>query len=249
VRLDLEGPVAALVLDHPEAANALSGVMLAELADAVDALEAWDGVAVLARGRGDRAFCAGADLRMVREQLRTPEDGLAMCRFMQALTQRILHLPQVTCAALEGATLGGGAELATAFDHRVSGGGRICFVQARLGLSPGWGGGARLVRLVGRSVALELLAGSVSVEGPRSLAIGLVDALAEPARAEAEARRLLERYTRWPVESVRAAKRLVAEASEASLAHGHEVAAAGFSELWSGPANRSALAALDKGRG
>ena len=249
VRVEHDGAFATLWLDHPESANALSGKMLAELADAVDQLERWPGAFVVARGAGRRSFCAGADLRMVRDQLASPEDGLAMCRYMQGLTTRLADVPQVTVAAIEGAALGGGAELATAFDLRVVGArARLAFVQVRLGLSPGWGGGVRLVQLVGRQLALDLLGSGRSVLGEEAVALGLADAVAPDGSVVEHAVRYLERFSAGAPESVRAAKRVVRAASTSGQDEAFAVTARAFGDLWGGPANRRALAAHDKGR-
>ncbi|MCB9745938.1 MAG: enoyl-CoA hydratase/isomerase family protein [Alphaproteobacteria bacterium] len=262
VRLELGGPVARLLLDRPEAANALSGAMLLELERCVEVLEASVGpaedetavrlpndgggslpVALLLRGAGLRAFCAGSDLSLVKANLDRPELAVALARFMHALTERLRALPLITVACIEGAAVGGGAELATACDHRVlSRGGFIRFVHARLGLSPGWAGGARLVGLVGRRRALELLTTAKKVSAARALEWGLVDRLAAPGEVEDVARRLLAPALAMPPASVRAAKRLVHAADTLPLAQALEVERACFESLWGGDAQVAALA-------
>lgn len=234
VLLDLEGPVARLTLANAARSNALSGTMLAQLSEAVDRLEDWDsGLGLVLRGEGCRCFCAGADLALVRQGLDDPGFGRAMAQWMHALTARLRGLPLISVAAIEGAAIGGGAELATVADFRVmSRSANIRFVHATLGLSPGWGGGGRLVELIGRRQALGLLAGARRTDAQQALELGLADRLCPPDESEESARALLQAYEGLPLASVRAAKSLVAEpARELEL----------FASLWGGPAMRAAI--------
>ena len=233
VRLELDGPVARLTFDNPERSNALSGRMMRQLQEAVDRLQDFAGVAVVLRGEGLRSFCAGADLALVRAALDEPVLGASMNEAMTGLTNRLRGLPLLSVAAVEGAAVGGGAEMATVADFRVmSKTAHIRFVHARLGLSPGWGGGARLREIVGRDHALRMLAGALKVDATTALAWGLVDAVCEPGEAESAAMALLQPYMRLPRASVRGAKQLIANPeSEGEV----------FRSLWGGPAMRAAL--------
>ncbi|MCB9758703.1 MAG: enoyl-CoA hydratase/isomerase family protein [Alphaproteobacteria bacterium] len=255
VRLDTSGPVLRLVLDNPGARNALSGRMLGQLDDAVAALEALvqdptcPAVGLLVRGEGTASFCAGADLRLVRQQVGRPEMADALSRFGHHLTERIRCLPLISVAVIEGAAIGGGAELATACDLRVMGEGAILrFVQAKLGLVPGWAGGVRLVDLVGRRQALSLLGTARGLSAAEAVDIGIADATGPDGEAEDAARRLLEPYLANPAVSVRAAKQLVANAEGLPRAQAMAQERALFGALWGGPANRAALARSRSGR-
>lgn len=248
VHLEDDAPILRLTLDHPSASNALTGRMITQLGAVIGALErqcadpSWGGVGLIVQGAGGRAFCAGADLRMVRQHLDTPLLAEHMCRLMQDLTERLSRLPLVSVAAIEGAAIGGGAELAMACDLRVlAKDAQIRFVQARMGLSPGWGGGARLVRRVGRERALRLLGAAESMAGEQALALGLVDALAAPGETALEAARRLGPFCAHAPAAQRAAKAVVALASgipEAAYAAERAI----FTALWGGPAHRAAMA-------
>ena len=233
VRLELKGSLARLTFDNPDRSNALSGPMMRQLQDAVDRLQDFDGVAVVLRGEGLRSFCAGADLALVRAAVDEPLLGQAMNEAMTGLTNRLRALPLLSVAAIEGAAVGGGAEMATVADFRVmSRTAHIRFVHARLGLSPGWGGGARLQEIVGRTAALRMLGGALKVDAQTALAWGLVDAICEPGDAETAATALLEPYLQLPKASVRGAKRLVASP---------ETEGEVFRSLWGAPDMRAAL--------
>lgn len=210
VELTWSGPIATVVLDNEKSRNALTPTMFAELGDVVDALEDSDGVGVVLRGAGRRAFCAGADLSFVKSTRDDPSVGAGMCAYMHDLTRRLRRLPMVSVAAVEGGAWGGGAELSTATDFRVlARDARVHFVHARLGLAPGWGGGVRLTRIVGRGHALELLCASTPVSAQRALDLGLADRLSPPGESAAAAETLLAPMAEWSADSVRACKSMV----------------------------------------
>ncbi len=242
VRLDLTGPGAVLTLDQPARRNALSGKMLAELADAVDALEAWDGATLIVTGEGG-FFCAGADLNMLAAHVHTAADAEALGAFVRGTLTRLRRLPVISVAAVEGGALGGGAELTTACDHRVlARDARVRFVQVTLGVCTGWGGGPRLVRLVGRGRALDLLASARQLGAQEALQLGLAERLAPPGDALRVASELLAPYRAHAAPAVKAMKAVVAEADDAPLDDALAVEARRFADLWGGPTNQQALA-------
>ena len=141
VRLDVSGRVATIVLDNPTARNAMSVGMMADMISIVAELESSDVLAVLIHGAGEAGFCAGGALRDVRAHLLNPESAKGMPEVMGDVLDRLSRLHAVVVAAVEGAALGGGAELITAADWVVSSRrSTIGFVHARLGVTPGWGG-------------------------------------------------------------------------------------------------------------
>lgn len=170
---------AVVEIRNPASRNALSGKMMAELADAVALLES-DRVlrrlsAVALVGAGGW-FCAGADLRVAKQALSSREAGAAMGALMVDTLARLRRLPLVSVACVEGGAFGGGAELATACDFRLMHrGAAVQFVQAKMGVSPGWGGGARLYKIVGRQHALRLLCTAEKLSAARALELQLAD--------------------------------------------------------------------------
>lgn len=181
---------AVIEIHNPSARNALSGKMMAELADIVELLEREEvhgklnAVALVGHGGW---FCAGADLRVAKQQLSSREAGAAMGALMVDTLTRFRRLPLVSVACIEGGAFGGGAELATACDFRLmSSSAVIQFVQARMGVSPGWGGGARLYKLVGRQNALRLLCTAEKLSAARSLELQLADETFDQATTDAE---------------------------------------------------------------
>eukprot|EP00903_Cladosiphon_okamuranus_P016899 g15579.t1 len=223
--------------------------MMVQLADAVSDLERWEsGVALILRGKGGN-FCAGADLPLAREQLVTGDDGRNMCALMTDTLTRLRRLPFISVAAVDGAAIGGGAELCTACDFRVAGPEcSIRFVQVKMGVSTGWGGGARLVRIVGRRAALRLLAWSTPVTADEGLALGLVDAVAvEEGGALAEAQDFLAGVLKHDArEAVRAVKNVVAAADHPVSKQLQRAEEDEFSILWGAANNRTALESSPK---
>lgn len=245
VRLSLDGPVATLLLDNPGARNALTIGMMVDLADAVIQLAAWDGATVVLSGAGG-AFCAGGHLGDVRDALASPERGREMANAMTVVLDTLLDLPLVSVAAVDGAALGGGAELLTACDHRVaSADARIGFVQARLGVACGWGGAARLVAHVGRRTALRALARAELWTAAEAEAVGLVDEVVG-GEALSAALAWLSPVRDLPASAVRAAK---AQVVAARPIRGGDAEAASFASVWGGPAHLAALARLRQGAG
>jgi ethylmalonyl-CoA/methylmalonyl-CoA decarboxylase len=232
VRLELEGDLASVVVEHPEARNALTGAMMVQLADAIRALESWEGLAVVLRAAPGPVFCAGGHLGDLKAGLLRKELGHAMAVALGDALDRLRALPCWSIAAIDGLAMGGGAELITATDWRwASPSARVHFVHTALGVVPGWGGAGRLASIVGRSQALRVLSEARPLDAEACVKIGLVDRVcADPvqeARAWTEA--LAPRR-----EALRAAKRQVVSP---------EAHAEPFAERWGSEAHRAALSA------
>jgi 3-hydroxyacyl-CoA dehydrogenase/enoyl-CoA hydratase/3-hydroxybutyryl-CoA epimerase/3-hydroxyacyl-CoA dehydrogenase/enoyl-CoA hydratase/3-hydroxybutyryl-CoA epimerase/enoyl-CoA isomerase len=182
--LSLEFPqpdVAVLAINDPnKGANVLSRSVLAELEQHLDALAARKGVAGLVfRSTKPGNFIAGADLREFLADIDAPSEKIIeISRRGQQLFGRLSKLPFVTVAAIDGLCLGGGAELAVWCDRRLmaaSNQTQFGFPEVKLGLFPGWGGTARLPRIVGLSNAVEMITSSESIDANAAYAMGLAD--------------------------------------------------------------------------
>jgi enoyl-CoA hydratase/carnithine racemase len=239
VALTTWGRAAELVIDNAARRNAMSPGMMVDLAEAIGTLEQWDGAVLVVRGAGTRAFCSGGDLDAVAQHLLYPASGEGMARFMTDLLDRLQRLSCVVVAAVEGVAIGGGAEILTAADLVLAGeGASIGFVHASLAVSPGWGGGGRLVRKVGPSRAMRLLAFAERHDAQTAKALGLVDEVVPSGSAIAEAERWRERLASLPAEALRAAVEIARGASA-----DRELAL--FTALWGGPLHRKAIGADD----
>src|SRR5256714_6068605 len=153
--------VATISINRPHARNALAHQTMAELDEPTATLPGDVRVLVL-RGSGDKAFCAGGDLKEL-EPMRGAADAAAMAHRMRATLDRLPQLAIPVIAGLNGDALGGGAELAIACDFRVAAAhARFGFPQISLGLMPAWGASERMAALAGRARALHaLLTGNI----------------------------------------------------------------------------------------
>jgi len=242
VSLTINGAVARLTLHNAERRNAISGPMMAQLSEHISMLEQWDeGAAVVLTG-ADGTFCSGLDFELARSHMSTPENGRLMADTMGSILHRLRQCQLFSVAAIDGHAVGGGAELATATDWRVMApDATLRFVHARMGTSPGWGGGARLVGLVGRAHALRFLAHGTPITPAAALAVGLCDEVASHGETAAES---AERVLVEPAlahaastDALRAIKGAVAGASNLSD-DVRDCEAAMLASVWGSGANR-----------
>lgn len=248
VGLDKLKKTAVVEVHNPSARNALSGKMMAELADIVTLLEDPEVHrklnAVVLRGT-EGWFCAGADLRVARQELSSSDAGAAMGALMVDTLTRFRRLPLVSVACIEGGAFGGGAELATACDFRVMERDAVIqFVQARMGVVPGWGGGARLYKIVGRQNALRLLCTSEKLTSERASALSLVDEVFT-AQTQEDLDSAINSFVA-PFDIIapavsHGAKRVINNADDVSLDSVLDFEHGVFKSLWGGPANVEAL--------
>ncbi len=184
VRLTRDDGVAILEIDNPPV-NALSQPVRAALLAAVQSVEKDPGIlGIVIRGSG-RYFVAGADLREFEAPPRAPLlNDVLLC--IEALEKPVL-------AALHGAALGGGLELALACHYRCAlAGTSLGFPEVKLALMPGSGGTQRLPRLVGARVAMEMMLGGESMSTERALELGIVDRLVDGSDLARGARTFLQ---------------------------------------------------------
>lgn len=215
ISLAIEGAIAIATLDRPPV-NAIDDVWVARLGAMVDEVEARDGVHVLLIRSAGRAFCAGADLALMRERFAT-EAGRArmveLARAMQKVFARIERSPKVSIAEIGGPALGGGLELALACDLRlVADTAKVGLPEARLGLLPGAGGTQRLARICGDAVARQLILAAEVIDGTRAAALGLVHQCVSAPALQAEARAQAERVAAFTGAALAACKRCITAA-------------------------------------
>ncbi|MHA1114175.1 MAG: enoyl-CoA hydratase/isomerase family protein [Alphaproteobacteria bacterium] len=182
-----------VTVNRPEKRNALSQAVLAELKTIFDAHAGDDSLKLgILTGAGDKSFAAGGDLREL-SALRDLDQSNRMGNDAKAAVNAVRQFPVPVIAALNGDAMGGGAELAVACDFRVAAAhARIGFLQGRLNIATGWGGGIDVMQIVGTHVALGLLCRAEMLNGAEALRIGLIDAVAEDGENLAAA---LDRFT------------------------------------------------------
>jgi enoyl-CoA hydratase len=204
VRIETEQGIAWITLDRPEKLNALDAETLAVLDRILDDVEGDPEVGVVViTGAGDKAFVAGGDLAEFQQLFARGdfEQILARAQVGQALTTRIERFPKPVIAAVNGWALGGGCELAMACHIRIaSDHARFGLPETGLGLIPGYGGTQRLPRLVGASLALDMILTGEPIDAAKALAAGLVSRVCPAAVLKAEATRIAQAIlTRAPL--------------------------------------------------
>jgi enoyl-CoA hydratase len=174
INLTIADGLAVIELNDPPA-NTYSYEMMQEIDAAV--LEARMDAAthvIVLRGGGDKFFCAGANIGMLKDA--DPDFKYYFCLHANETLNRLEQTPKLVIAALNGHTVGGGLEVALAADLRIArrGAGKIGLPEVALGVLPGTGGTQRLARLVGKARAIELMATGRLMTMDDALALGIV---------------------------------------------------------------------------
>ena len=169
--------VVVVMIDRPDALNALNRETLSELRDRLRELAADTTARVLVlTGAGDRAFAAGADIKEMTEM--GVLEGHTWGSLGHECGRLLESMPKPTLAAVNGLALGGGCELALACDIRYASE-QAKFGQPEINLAviPGWGGTQRLARAVGPALAKDLILTGRTIDAAEALRIGLVSAV------------------------------------------------------------------------
>lgn len=167
--------IAIITLNRPEAANALSRQLLYDLHDVIYDLKYDTNVyVVILTGNGEKAFCAGADLKERRGM--RDEEVKRMVRLIGSTVNELESLPQPVIAALNGVAFGGGLEFALACDLRIGAQeSHIGLTETSLGIIPGAGGTQRLPRLIGIGKAKELIYTAARLSAEEAQATGILE--------------------------------------------------------------------------
>jgi enoyl-CoA hydratase/carnithine racemase len=219
VDLERRGPVAVLLLNRPEALNALSVEMLDDLGDHLAAIEGEPDLrAVVVTGNG-KAFAAGADISHMAQA--SPLEARAYAQRGHHITNRIDSFPKPVIAAVNGYALGGGCELALACDIRLAAEEAVLGQpEVNLGIVPGWGGTQRLARATSPGFAKELIFTGRHVSAEEARAAGLVNHVYPRDELMDRAVEMGELIATKPPGAIAMAKEVVNLALEGDL-HGH----------------------------
>ncbi|MFC0217753.1 enoyl-CoA hydratase/isomerase family protein [Pseudochelatococcus lubricantis] len=223
VKLLREGALALLTLDRPEALNALSFAVIRDIGAAIDEAAGWDIRALILTGTGEKAFCAGADIKELVG--RSLMDERAGSELGQRVFAKLDSFKVPSIAAINGYAFGGGLELAMACTFRVaSSKARVGLPEIKLGLIPGYGGTQRLPRLVGEARAAEIALTGRTIDAEEALAIGLVNRLADGDVVEA-AKAFAAEFTGYGLPALALARAAVRRALDVPLDEGLRVEA------------------------
>lgn len=210
-----QGNCAVLTLNRPQVLNAINDALLDELDRHLDSIADDDSRALVITGLG-RAFCAGSDLSE-----REGDPAVRIAR-MHRLMLRLGEFPKISVAAINGAAMGGGLELALGCTFRVCvAHAKLAVPEIRLGLIPVYGATQMLPRLIGRGPALRMMMSGEALDGASACKIGLVDHLADSAdNVLEEACAFAAKYNRYSLPAQQAIRQAMNEGINLSLTDG-----------------------------
>lgn len=177
VLLEVKNGIGYITINRPEALNALSSQVLADLNEVLDQVEKSEEIrVVIVTGAGEKAFVAGADVKEM--DLMSPIQAFEYMTFANDTFTRLSDLRQPTIAVINGYALGGGMELALSTDIRIGFEKTVVgFPEVGLGIIPGFAGTQRMSRLIGTSRAKELIFTARTVKGQEAYDLGILNKL------------------------------------------------------------------------
>lgn len=217
ILVETRGRVGLVTLNRPQALNSLNHALMRELMDALDAFDKNDAVGAMVITGNDKAFAAGADIKEMAD-----ESALDMTRNDHlAVFGRIRTIQKPVIAAVSGWALGGGCELALSCDMIIaSESAKFGLPEVTIGDIPGAGGTQRLVRAVGKSIAMEMILNDRKINAQEALHFGLVNRVVPVSDYLTEALKLAEEIASRAPLAVRAAKRAINHSYESFLKDG-----------------------------
>jgi enoyl-CoA hydratase/carnithine racemase len=239
-----ETGVGLITINRPGSRNALNWEAMETFADIIEQAHGEVDLRALVITGDRKAFCAGGDLYELDNYLKF-EDGERLARIMGNALKGLESLPVPTFAAVEGAAIGGGAEVAVACDIRiVAQDARIGLNHVRLAIMPAWGGGQRLRRLVGYSRALEWLCMGKILTGDEAGEYGLANQVVAPGEALNTAISLAEAIANLDRDAVRTAKKILSTGMQLTWNEALDAERAALPFLWAAEAHVQASKAF-----
>ena len=179
INTSTEDSICTVTINRPEKLNAMNVDVAREIIKIFETIGNDEKIKVIIlTGEGEKAFSAGADIEYMLNI--TPEESVEYAKLGQLLTKTVELVPQPTIAAVNGYALGGGCELAMSCDIRIaSKNAKLGQPEVTIGITPGWGGTQRLMRLVGIAKAKELVYTGKKINADEALKIGLVNKVVE----------------------------------------------------------------------
>jgi len=212
LQLQIQGGIGHLSLNRPAKLNALSPELMHEIIEASRWLATLPDLRVLIFGGVGRAFCAGFDLQAMRDA-RRPMDRDATDLGRQMI-EAFEAIPAITLATVRGHCIGGGVLLAAACDLRIAAeDARFSIPEMEIGIPLGWGGVPRLIRLVGPTVAMELVLDCTPFDAAQALAWRFVNRVVPVDELEARGLAWAQRLAQRPLQALRTTKQRFAAAA------------------------------------
>jgi enoyl-CoA hydratase len=244
---EIEENMALVTFNRPKALNALNGALLDEFSDALDEIAGNPALKVLIlTGAGDKSFVAGADINELARF--SPLQGKRFSEKGQDAFFKLQALPIPVIAAVNGFALGGGSEIALACDFIfASENAKFGLPEITLGIIPGFGGTQRLPRLVGQSMAKELIFTGRMLSAQEARDIGLVNRVFPAEDLMAQVRATAKSIARMGSVSLRAAKQSINSGLNVDIVTGCKIESDAFALCMTSPdAKEGTTAFLEK---
>ncbi|SFC20388.1 short chain enoyl-CoA hydratase [Halobiforma haloterrestris] len=234
--------VATLIVDRPDALNALDVATLEAMGEAIETAAEEDARALVLTGAGD-AFIAGADIGYMRDL--STEEAQAWGELGHDVADALEAFPAPTIAAVNGYAFGGGCEMALACDLRVAGESAVIGnTEVDLGIIPGWGATQRLPRLVGDETARRMIFLGERLDADSAAEAGLVGEVVPDGNLEDVVAELAERIAAQPAFAVQSAKRALNRRYESTQPAGLEYEKQAFAGLFGTADQREGMTAF-----
>ncbi|MGT2801018.1 enoyl-CoA hydratase-related protein [Streptococcus marmotae] len=219
VLLEVKEGIGYITINRPEALNALSSQVLADLNHVLDQVATSEEIGVvIVTGAGEKSFVAGADIKEMDKM--TPTQAFEYMTYANDTFTKLANLRQPSIAAINGYALGGGMELALSTDIRL-GHEKILlgFPEVGLGIIPGFAGTQRMARLIGTSKAKELIFTARNVKAQEALELGIINHLVDVDSLMSEAEKLAKAILKNAPLAVEKAKHVINIGIDLPLSH------------------------------
>ena len=243
VQLKKEPPLGWIYLNRPDKRNAINEQLMKDLRQAVDDLVLDDQIKVIVITGNGKAFCAGADITQFKSL-----NGLTAWEFARKgreLMDYIENIPKPTIAMINGYALGGGLELAMACDIRIAAEeSQLGLPEITLGIYPGFGGTQRLIRLIGKGKAMEMMMTGDMIPAKEAERIGLVNKVVPSVDLEKETRSLAMKIADKSPVALRIIKLLVNQGLDIPVLAGLNMESLGWGVVFSSEEARRGIDAF-----
>lgn len=219
---DIKNNIGYVTINRPKFLNALNKECLAELVEILSLWKEDSGCrAVIITGAGEKSFSPGADINVFVEESQRAIGGREWSRYGQIALQNLENLGKPSIAAINGMAMGGGLELALACTFRVaSENAKFGLPEISVGIMPGWGGTQRIIQIVGKSKALELVLTGEPISAEEALKIGLVSKVVPAKDLITESERFLRRIIKNAPVAIKLAMEAINQGADLPLAEG-----------------------------
>ena len=238
---ETRGRVGLITLNRPQVMNALNNQLMREAMDALEAFDKNDTISAMVITGNEKAFAAGADIKEIANksiQQMMDTDHIAVFG-------RIRTIRKPVVAAVSGWTLGGGCEIAMSCDMIVaSQTARFGLPEVTIGVIPGAGGTQRLTHAVGKALAMEMILNNRMLSAQEALQHGLVNRVVPVDAYLDEALKLAEEIASRAPLAVRAAKKMINQTYERTLAEGLTVEKQEFYNLFASEDQKEGMKAF-----